>query len=301
MEQPLVSVVISTYKRPVVILERAIVSVKNQTYKNIEIIVVNDAPEEKMLEENIKQMLKKMDDSRIVYFCMKKNSGACAARNFGIKMSKGEYISCLDDDDEWLPKKIELQVAAFTNEKIGLVYSPFYNITEDGNKRLVAHSTNSGIVYEEMCYRNIAGGCSMTMLSKKALDRCGVFDEALLSSQDYDLYLRIAEKFEFVYVGEPLIYRYLLNESITKNLEKQRRGWEMFNDKHKQIYLSNKKAYSYRLNRRVNDLIEAGQFSEAFSYYCRALKVSIFSKYNIIEPIKGFGKLLGFKKKDDII
>lgn len=300
MKNPLVATIIPTYKRPVHILKRAVAGAVEQTYKNLEIIIVNDYPEDKMLCIEIGRMLDGFKDDRIEYIIMEKNSGACAARNRGIQASHSEYIELLDDDDAWCKEKTALQLEAFVNDKVGLVYSPFYNILSRKERpQIVARATISGNVLQAMCYENIAGGCSMTMLSRKAIDDCGLFDERLLSSQDYDLYLRIAKKYEFAYVGKPLTYRYVSEESITKNPEKQTSGWEMFTKKHAILLEKNIDALSYRFNRRVSQLLEEGDFKQAYTYYKRALSLKILSRHNIIEPVKGIGKFLGYKNKRD--
>lgn len=300
MNDELVTAIISTYKRPAEMLRRAVSSVVNQTHKNLEIIIVNDYPEDENLSEQIYDMLHSFKDDRISYLCMAQNSGACAARNYGIIHSTGMYIELLDDDDAWCPEKTKLQLKAFSNNKVGLVYSPYYNYTAvDEKPRVLVGGRLSGNVLEAMLYNNIAGGCSMTMLSRKALEQCGIFDEAMLSSQDYDLYLRIAMQYEFAYVGIPLIHRYLLAESITENEYKQAVGWKMFTEKYKKLYEDYPDAYSYRINERVNLLIEKGRFKEAAKRYKEAMKFKFFSKYNIIEPLKGFGKYMGYKNKKD--
>lgn len=300
MEESLVTAIITTYKRPVELLKRAVLSVINQTYQNWELYVINDCPEDNELTSDINLMIQEIEDKRVNYVCMEKNSGACAARNKGIELSKGEYIALLDDDDEWCPDKIALQVEAFTSDRIGLIYSPFYNITDLNSKpQIIARSTASGNLFESMLYKNIAGGCSMTMFSRKAVNDCGMFDERLLSSQDYDFYLRISEKYEFAFVAKPLVNRYLLDESITKNPEKQKLGWELFTKKHQNLYMEHRDAYSYRINRRVSELIENGDFSQALKYYRKALKIKPISKHNILEPLKGLGKFLGYKNMKD--
>ena len=89
----LVSVIIPTYKRNVEILMRAINSVLNQSYRDFEIIVVNDYPEDKNLEKKISTTIKKINNSKIQYICLDKNSGAGVARNVGIQNAKGKYIA----------------------------------------------------------------------------------------------------------------------------------------------------------------------------------------------------------------
>ena len=295
----LISVIITTYKRPVEIVKRAVNSVVNQTYDHWELFVINDNPEDIDLSNDIKDMIDEFNDPRIHYYCMERNRGACAARNQGIRLSKGEYIALLDDDDEWMSEKLSLQLGGFNNERVGLVYSPFYKITDlDSKPQLIARATVSGNVFNKMIYGNIAGGCSMTMFSRKAINEVGLFDEALLSSQDYDLYLRISEKYEFVYIGVPLVNRYLQDESITNSLTKQIQGWDLFTRKHQDLYNEYPDAYSYRINRFVSKLLEKGSFKEAFKYYKMGIKMKI-TRHSIIEPLKGLGKFLGYRNNKD--
>ena len=128
-----ISVVIITYKRPLEVLERAIKSVLNQSFKNIELLVVNDAPEEKELSIEIAKMIGCLNDSRVRYLTYDKNRGSNYARNFGLKNSVGRYIAYLDDDDEWLPIKLEKQFETIVkNPDIALVACGFNILNERG-------------------------------------------------------------------------------------------------------------------------------------------------------------------------
>ena len=102
--EPLVSVIIPTYNRGRLILD-SINSVLNQTYKNIELIVVDDCS-----TDNTEEILKSINDSRIKYVKLEKNSGACIARNKGIELSTGEFIAFNDSDDLWITTKLEKQL-----------------------------------------------------------------------------------------------------------------------------------------------------------------------------------------------
>lgn len=106
----LVSVIIPTYKRTFAMLSRAIKSVLSQSHKNIEIIVVDDSPSSFIDKDSIKRQVEKIPDDRIIYIQHESNQGACVARNTGIKNAKGDYVAFLDDDDEWLPDKLKLQL-----------------------------------------------------------------------------------------------------------------------------------------------------------------------------------------------
>lgn len=119
MVQPIVDVVITTYRRPIEIIKRALDSVLNQTYEKIQIAIVNDYPEDKSMAESIRSFIDEYNDSKIRYYSYEKNMGACYARNFGARHLNGEFIAFLDDDDEWLPEKIEKQLLGFASSDVG--------------------------------------------------------------------------------------------------------------------------------------------------------------------------------------
>ncbi len=124
---PLVSIIIPTFNRCGV-LKRAVLSAVNQTYKKIEIIIVNDASTDATAE-----VAGLVNDPRLKYIIHEKNQGLAATRNTGIKNSSGEYITFLDDDDEWAPEKISHQLEVFQNENhgIGLVFTNGYSEYEN--------------------------------------------------------------------------------------------------------------------------------------------------------------------------
>lgn len=289
-EEALVSVIITTYKRPVEVLKRALKSVLAQTYKNFEVFVVNDCPEDVQGCEAIKKMIDDFDDKRILYIQNEKNSGACVARNNGIAHAKGKYVSFLDDDDEWLPEKIEKQVEGFYSDKVGLVYSPFYYTDKRVSNKIVTRGTASGNLVNALLWRNAIGETSMTMMPLKVLKECGGFDEQLLSSQDYELWLRIALKYEVSCVNIPLAKRYLLEESITNNYKKRKQGWCYCTEKYKDLYESDLGAYNCRITRMLNVSIENGDFKFAKELWKRAIKTRWYSFDNIKQPLKGLIK-----------
>lgn len=108
---PLVSVVIPTCRRSLDFLARAVESVRNQTYDNLEIIIVDDSTENYPQRVETENYIRSIKDSRIRYHQNEVNCGGSVTRNWGIAHAEGEYISFLDDDDEYMPQKIEKQVA----------------------------------------------------------------------------------------------------------------------------------------------------------------------------------------------
>lgn len=125
MVKPLVSVIIPTYKRSEQILGRAIQSILDQTYDNVEIIVVDDNPPETDYRIKVSNLLKSspFNDSRIIYVMNEQNLGGSLTRNKGINKAKGDYITFLDDDDVYLPQKIENQVKYMLKEGVDLSFT----------------------------------------------------------------------------------------------------------------------------------------------------------------------------------
>ena len=118
----LVSVIIPTYNR-IDTLERAIKSVKSQTYKNIEVLVIDDNANNHNIRKEVEKIVSKFQNIKLIQ--NKENLGGGLSRNEGIKNAKGEYIAFLDDDDEFYPEKIEKQYELYkklNNDKVGLIY-----------------------------------------------------------------------------------------------------------------------------------------------------------------------------------
>ena len=151
---PKVSVIIPTYNRAE-LLKVAIASVLSQTYKDFEIIVIDDAS-----HDNTQELLTSLKDKRIRYIRHETNKRISAARNTGIVNSHGNYIAFLDDDDEWLPEKLQLQVDFLENSPpiIGVVYTGFYKIDKASGKILEQITpTKKGFIFGDLIAQNWVG------------------------------------------------------------------------------------------------------------------------------------------------
>ena len=292
----LVSVIVTTYNRELKILKRAINSILCQTYKNIEVIVVNDCPENVSLNNSISNYFDSIKETRISYIVHTHNMGACKARNTGIIHSHGQFIAFLDDDDEWEKDKIEKQLALFTDDDIGVIYCFFNNICTDGSVEKIKPCEESGNLFEMLLKGNCVGGTSMPLIRADVFKKVGLFDEKLLSSQDHDLWLRIASEFEFVCCKEYLVNRFMQNESITYNIEKQYQGFNRFIKKHYKYYKKRPDALNYVLNQKAKRWMADGHFAKAREIYVKAFLIKPFSVSNVTEPLKGFFLFL-FQKK----
>ena len=200
----LVSVIITTHNRRELV-QRAINSVFEQTYPNIELIVVDDHSEDGTSDA--------CKDSRInyVYISKEDSLGNNYARNVGITASKGEYCAFLDDDDYWLPTKIEKQVALLEQRNCELVYCGRKKeiVKENGIefRDVLPVVDNCGDMRRMILYK-ICTTTSCLLIKRKALIEIGMFDINLRFWQEYELTIRLAQRGPFYFVREALcVYR----------------------------------------------------------------------------------------------
>ncbi|MFX3617503.1 MAG: glycosyltransferase family 2 protein [Sporolactobacillus sp.] len=276
----LVTAIITTYKRPINIVKRAVESVLSQTYPKIELIVVNDSPTEKYLVNNIAILLESYKRN-IKYIVHKKNLGACAARNTGLKAAHGRFIAFLDDDDEWIPEKIEDQIK-YMNDRVELVYCASYIISGDKTKIHYPRYPKKNI-FRELLKCNYIGSTSFPLLRTDCLKKLGGFDTNLESCQDYDMWLRVLEKGSAAYVGKPLVRYYISHDStFKKDNKKFINGEQYLSNKHKELYRLYPKSYSYHLNEMaLNGLIKKDINMYIF-YKTKAWRFKWFSYYNFL-------------------
>lgn len=201
MNQPQVSVIIPNYNYANYLRE-TIDSVLNQTYVNIEIIVVDDGS-----KDGSKKILESY--GRKIKVIFQKNQGVSAARNNGIAESKGEYVAFLDADDVWLPKKIEKQIEKFSADKeLGLVHVGVEEIDDKGNFLNKKIDGMEGWVSDELLlFRRpvLGGGGSGMMIPRKVFDEIGGFDLRLATSADWDLCYQVSSLYRIGFVPDILL------------------------------------------------------------------------------------------------
>ena len=276
--KPLVSVVIPSYKRTPAVVERALESVLKQTYDNLEVIVVDDSPADYELRDQVRDAVLKHGD-KVKYIRHDKNMGACVARNTGIDNSTGEYIAFLDDDDVWKEEKIELQVKKIQETNAGMVYCDNISIDEaTGDASRCNQEFFSGNIYEELMRRNFIGGTSFGLVKKECFENCGKFDPLQPAAQDYDMWVRIAEKYEIEYVNEPLLFYYINEgECITKNTSKRLKGHELLLEKHKDYLKNHPKTMAIRKRYIAALYAQNGKFFKSFSSLLCAYRKDLFN------------------------
>lgn len=255
----LVTAIITTHNRKN-LLVKAIDSVLKQTYKNIELIIVDDASTDNS-QSYIKEMFANVP---ILYIYIENSKGGNHARNQGILKATGKYISFLDDDDEWLPIKIDKQVKYLTTHKDFDVVSCNRIIEQDFSERKPINKNTfpqEGDLKEAIWYNNCLVSSTL-MLKRNYLINIGMFDEKLMYWQDYELMMRAAQNTKIGIILEPLVlYRAFKRDKVrlTNNIEGWEKAIEYINQKHAITIanLSNSARIRYNVEIAIDGLYRA--------------------------------------------
>ena len=206
---PRVSVVIPTYNS-LQYLPFAVESALNQTFVDIEIIIINDGSTDRTEEWGLQQ-----SDPRLKLITQE-NLGKSAARNAGIEAARGDYIAFLDADDLWEPTKLEMQVNCLDKSPhIGLVYT--WTVLADRDGRPTGHLISSraaGDVWKDLVCRNILACGSTPLVRRNCFEVTGLFSPDLPFAQDWDMWIRLAAHYPFAVIEKPLV-RYRRHENNT--------------------------------------------------------------------------------------
>lgn len=231
-----ISVIIPTYNREATIT-KAIESVLNQTYPVQEVIVVDDGS-----TDNTEEVVGRIEDERIRYFKTPENHGAGAARNYGVKQARCELIAFHDSDDEWLPEKIERQMAYLEEHPdVGLVYTSF-----------TAYIDNKSFVFPEGCMdkcdeyegnllrKQLIGnvvGAPTILMPKSVFEELDGFDENMTALEDWEFAIRVASKYPLGFVAEPCVKVSLEGNRMSSDVAKHYKNNCYILAKHADIYL----------------------------------------------------------------
>lgn len=223
-----IEVVIPVWNGQAYILD-AIRSIERQTVKPAKIIVVDDGSTDTTVR------LVREHSGPVPIECVEKeHSGLSPTRNQGIRRSTTPYIAFLDADDLWDEKKLEEQLQVFRTTEltnVACVYSDYSQMNEYGQLYTppdspVMDRTVRGRVFEKLLHFNsIIGSASGVLIKRECLDRVGYFDETLTATEDWDLWLRLAEHYSFDYAKDPLVKIRRHSGNMQKN------AWHMFSNK----------------------------------------------------------------------
>jgi glycosyltransferase involved in cell wall biosynthesis len=200
MFSPFISVIIPTYNRSHCVAE-AIDSVAGQSYKNHEIIVVDDGS-----TDDTARLLAGYDGRLSALHTQ--HAGPSAARNAGLRAARGDYIAFLDSDDLWTPRKLEQQIGFFAKNPDARICQTEEIWIRNGVRvnPMKKHKKYSGWIFRQ-CLPLCIVSPSAVMLHRSIFDRVGLFDESLPACEDYDLWLRIAPHYPIYLIDKPLIIK----------------------------------------------------------------------------------------------
>ncbi len=274
-ENKLVTAIITTHNR-LSLLKRAIDSVLQQTYSNIELIVVDDASTDGTSEYCLNKSF------NYIYIPKSESRGGNYARNIGIKAAKGEYIAFLDDDDYWLPSKIEKQVSLLNSiEIVGLVFCGMVNhILTFGDEKYIDNPPkrcNRGDMSKRIL-TSIPFVTSTLMIRKSILDTVGLFDENLRYWQEYEFAIRLSQKVYIDFVDENLVV-YLVDKRNISRLSNRYVEWldavKYVRNKHNELYkretLFERWATEFMICQDAKQRVRLSQpiqVSRKLSFYC---------------------------------
>jgi glycosyltransferase involved in cell wall biosynthesis len=211
----MISVVIPAYNRESTI-RRAVISVLDQTYSDLEVLVVDDGS-----TDGTEEVLRQISDPRLRYIKADENRGACAARNIGIVAAQGEWVAFQDSDDSWHADKLEKQMETLQVHKADIVFCGMRLIRGDGTNgpTVPAPSLPQRFYsYEALLRESIAS--TQVIMGRRDCFLAEPFDEQMPRMQDWDFILRLSQKYSVYYLNEVLADVYLQSDSLTMRPEK---------------------------------------------------------------------------------
>lgn len=217
-----VTVVIPTRNRAQQ-LEHAVQSAVRQTHSELEVVVVDGGSTDDT--PHVIEQLDETTSTQITYLRNESPCGLPAARNQGVRCGDSDYVAFLDDDDEWHPEKINRQITTFRRapEPVGAVHTGFRSETSNGKHIHTKQPTHEGDIYESLLVRNVIGPPSTVMVRRQAFEEVNGFDEQLHHQEDWDFYIRLARKYKFSYVSDPLVTRLVHDGTMSADVVTQKR------------------------------------------------------------------------------
>ncbi len=290
-----VSAIITTFNRAH-LLGRAIISVLNQTHRDFELIILDNNS-----TDNTKKVVAEFKNKRIRYICHKPMA-ISEARNFGIQEASGDFVAFLDDDDEWLPQKLEKQLQIFNNspDNVGLVYCGWLRVNPNNKIYQKQIPSKRGYLFPwVVLHRNtLTGAASVPMIKKSVYKKIGLYDVRVKTYEDYELYLRLARFYDFDFTPEPLVkiyehkgYRLSDANHDQKKLETELLVFNQFKD----IIEKNKSAHSYYMQIFGGLCLRLNNFRAGRRYLVDAVKINPLNFVAYLQLLFSFGGVKFYK------
>lgn len=217
-DPPLVTVIAICYNHEPYVKE-CLESIHSQTYPNVQLIIMDDSSTDDSVEVILKW--KNTNDPNCLFIAHKTNQGLCKTINEALEIANGKYVSIISTDDLWLDNFIEQYVGIFEagSENIGIVYGDSFLIDESGNiisgRKHIRECKIGSNVYKELLMENFIMA-NAVLIRRRCFEKVGVYDETLYF-EDYDMWLRIAQVFDFAYCCNTLAKRRKLNTSMSSS------------------------------------------------------------------------------------
>ena len=285
---PSVTCIITSYRREKRIVGRALDSILAQTCTPLEILLIDDNRGDNAghYSDGLNELAS--ERTGIAVYRTENGHGGQYARNTGIRHAKGEYIAFLDDDDEWLPDKIEKQVKLLDEHpEVGMCYTDGYRVYDDiiNSKRELIHSNyfKESLTFRELLHEDRIGSTSQAMIRRSTFDTVGGFDTDMPARQDYEMWLRISRSFPIMGIKEGL-YLYHRNSDegkITHNWRKNVEAHRLIGEKYREEIKGDRSA-EFNVVFHIAHYYKEGFFAEklwktriiciisAFSYYLKS-------------------------------
>ncbi len=214
---PLVTVLMSTYNEPIEYIQAALSSILNQTYSNLEVLVIVDNPQNLEAISFLKSSSQK--DNRITIHINERNRGLVYCLNYGISIAKGEYIARMDADDISFPDRIEQEVKFLLDGNFDLVSTGVVAIDESGltlvGEKFPKYQSNRNLE-RQMYYENRVAHPTV-LVRKKVLDALHGY-RTIKSVEDYDLWLRfLTDGYSIGFLEKPLLYRRISHDGVSRS------------------------------------------------------------------------------------
>lgn len=271
---PSVAAIIPTMDRPDRV-ERAVRSVIDQTYDQIEIVVVDGGSDDRTPE--VIDRLRTETDHPIQLLRNDEPQGLPAARNQGVAATDTDLVAFLDDDDTWHPDKTARQVQTLEETNADVVYAGFVSKDASGSHVHTRTPELRGDIYDELLVENVVGPPSTVMVSRAAFDQVGGFDEDLYHQEDWDFYLTLAREFEYACVSAPLVTRAVHDGMMSQSVAKQKRHREAI------------------LTRNESQLKQRGLFARAWASHHRGAARTHFANGEMTAGRRELREALGYR------
>lgn len=267
---PRVSVLLPTYNRED-LLQRAMASVLAQTYTDFELIVIDDGS-----NSATAATVRSFEDERIVYL-RQSHRGVSAAENSGLAAARGAFIAFQDDDDEWLPEKLQVQVTAIEQapQQVGVVYTGRWMV-QDGRQTYgpsLKILRLAGDIHAQLVRRETYVPLVCALVRRECFAAVGHFDETLPTSNDYDLWIRMSQHYQFLYIPQALAVVHATAGSVSRNPAHTMEARDLLLRKHADLF--NTVGWgiaTYFLWEMGNLLLLQGSVGEGRSYLLQAAR-----------------------------